>query len=302
MSTRSVQVMIIVLVFLSIPTGPKQSRFTFYLEANSSGTENSSKFDQSHSIYDSLLKRYVHNGRVGYKGFIASSKEFNTYLKQIGSVSESDYANWSREEKLAFWINAYNAFTIKAVIDHYPIERNIGLASVIYPKNSIRQINGVWDKLRFQAVGKAVTLDEIEHGILRKEFKEPRIHFAIVCASLGCPDLRSEAYRADAIDEQLESGATGFINDPQKGVRINTANKTVGFSKIFNWFGGDFIERYGSTELFKDRSPKERAVLNFVRKHLKSEEERKFLEGNNFKIFYLKYDWSLNELKNVDKI
>lgn len=302
MATRFVQGMIIVLAFLSILAGPKQDHFTFYLETNSFGAENSVKFDHSHSIYDSLLKEYVHNARVDYEGFISSSEEFNTYLKQLGSVSEKDYASWTREEKLAFWINAYNAFTIKAVIEHYPIERNISLASIIYPKNSIRQINGVWNKLRFQAVDKMVTLNEIEHEILRKEFKEPRIHFAIVCASLGCPDLRSEAYKADAIDSQLESAAAGFVNNPGKGVKINAADKTVKLSKIFNWFGGDFIEKYESTELFKDRSPKERAVLNFVRKHLKSEEERKFLEGNNFNISYLDYDWSLNELKNADII
>lgn len=302
MATRFVQGMIIVLAFLSILAGPKQDHFAFSLETNSSVAENSGKFDQSHSIYDALLKKYVHNGRVDYKGFIASSEEFNTYLKQLGSVSVKDYANWSREEKLAFWINAYNAFTIKAVIDHYPIERNMSLGSIIYPKNSIRQIDGVWDKLKFQAVGRTVTLEEIEHGILRKEFKEPRIHFAIACASLGCPDLRGEAYKADAIDEQLESGATGFVNNPQKGLRINAADKTVRLSKIFNWFGADFIEKYESTELFKDRSPKERSVLNFVRKHLKSEEQRKFLEGDNYKISYLDYDWSLNELKNADKI
>ena len=302
MATRFVKGMIIVLAFLSILAGPKQDHFIFSLETNSSGAENSGKFDQSHSIYDSLLKKYVHNARVDYKDFISSSEEFNTYLKQLGSVSEKNYASWTREQKLAFWINAYNAFTIKAVIEHYPIERNISLASIIYPKHSIGQINGVWDKLRFQAVGKMVTLNEIEHEILRKEFKETRIHFAIVCASLGCPDLRSEAYKADAIDNQLENAGGVFVNNPEKGVKINAADKTVKLSKIFNWFGGDFIEKYESTEPFKDRSPKERAVLNFVRKHLKSEEERKFLEGNNFEISYLDYDWSLNELKNADKI
>jgi hypothetical protein len=301
MATRFVQGMIIVLAFLSILAGPKQDHFTFSLETNSSGAENSGKFDQSHSIYDSLLKKYVHNARVDYKGFISSSEEFNTYLKQLGSVSESDYANWSREEKLAFWINAYNAFTIKAVIEHYPIEGNIGLASIIYPKNSIRQISGVWDKLRFQAAGKMVTLDEIEHGILRKEFKEPRIHFVIVCASIGCAPLKSAAYRADIINEQLESQAIEFVNNPEK-VKINPADRTVKLSKIFDWFGEDFIEEFGNTELFKDRNTKERAVLNFIRKYLRNEEERALLESNQFRTSYLKYDWSLNELKSADKI
>ncbi len=255
-------------------------------------------FDHSHSIYDSLLKEYVRDAKVDYKGFIASGKEFDTYLRQVGSASENDYASWSREQKLAFWINAYNAFTIKAIIDNYPIEKRFGLISFFYPKNSIRQIDGVWDKLEFRAVGKMVTLNQIEHEILRKEFKEPRIHAAIVCASIGCPDLRSEAFTADKTNEQLESQAKRFVSNPNKGVQINTVDKTVKLSKIFDWFGEDFVERYGSTGLFKDRSPKERAVLNFAIKHLKSEEERKFLESDQFKISYLDYDWSLNERRD----
>jgi hypothetical protein len=208
-------------------------------------------------------------------------------------VSESDYTNWSPEEKLSFWINAYNAFTIKAIIDNYPIK---GSVFSIYPRNSIRQINGVWDKLQFRAVGKTVTLEEIEHEILRKQFNEPRIHFAIVCASLGCHDLRNEAYKADIINEQLENAAIIFINNPQKGVEINSATKVVNISKIFKWFGEDFIDGFGKTLLFNDRDTKDRTVLNFITNHLKSYKQKAFLENNRFKISYLDYDWSLNEL------
>jgi len=257
-------------------------------------------FDHSHLTYDTLLKKYVHNARVDYKGFIVSETQFDSYLRQMGSVGESNYANWSRDQKLAFWVNAYNAFTIKAIIDNYPIEKRFGLANFFYPKNSIRQIDGVWDKIKFRAVGKMVTLNQIEHEILRKEFKEPRIHVAIVCASVGCPDLRSEAYTADGINDQLESQSERFVNNPSKGVQIETERKTVKLSKIFNWFGEDFVEKYGNTGFFKDRSLKERAVLNFAVKHLKSEEERKFLESDKFKISDLDYDWSLNELKRAD--
>lgn len=289
---------IVIIGVLSIFIGPKEASFILYLEA-----EEVESFDQSHSIYDSVLKKYVKNGRVDYKGFKASEEEFDTYLRDLGSVSERDYTNWSQEEKLAFWINAYNAFTIKAVIDNYPIK---GSVFSIYPRNSILQIDGVWDKLQFQAVGKTVTLEEIEHEILRKQFNEPRIHFAIVCASLGCPDLRSEAYSADIINEQLESAAIEFVNNPEKGVKINTADKVVKISKIFKWFGEDFIQGFGNTELFKDIDIKERAVFNFIRNHVESQEERAFLESNQFKISYLNYDWILNELdeiqdKNADK-
>ncbi|MGH7908355.1 MAG: DUF547 domain-containing protein [Thermodesulfobacteriota bacterium] len=278
----------VILGVLSIFIGPKEASFTFSLE-----TEAAKQFDHSHSIYDSLLKKYVKNGRVDYKRIKASSDNFSTYLRNLGSVNESDYSKWSREEKLSFWINAYNAFTIKAIIDNYPIK---GRVFSIYPRNSIRQIDGVWDKLQFRAVGKTVTLEEIEHEILRKQFNEPRIHFAIVCASLGCPDLRKDAYKANMINEQLENAATEFINNPQKGVRINPDDNEVKISKIFKWFGEDFIDEFGNTKSFNDRDTKDRAVLNFVTTQLKSQEDRTFLESNQFKISYLDYDWSLNEL------
>ncbi len=281
---------IVIIGVLSIFIGPKEASFTFSLEA-----EEAKPFDHSHSIYDSLLKKYVKNGRVDYKGFKASAEEFNAYLRNLGSVSESDYSKWSREEKLAFWINAYNAFTIKAAIDNYPIKASV---FSFYPKNSIRQIDGIWDKIQFQAVGRNVTLEEIEHEILRKQFNEPRIHFTIVCASLGCPDLLNQAYKANIINEQLESAAIEFINNIQKGVRIDPADNVVKISKIFKWFGEDFIEGSENTELFNDRDAKDRAVLNFLANHLKSDKQKAFLESNQFKISYLDYDWSLNELSD----
>ncbi len=162
-------------------------------------TDTAPKSDHFHVLYDSLLKKYVRNGKVDYVGFREAGGQFGLYLKSLGEVSEREFTAWSQGQKLAFWINAYNAFTIKAIIVHYPIKTRtfIGLFS---PQNSILQIPGVWNRLRFQAVGKMVTLDEIEHEILRKKFKEPRIHFAIVCASMSCPDLASEAYRVDIID------------------------------------------------------------------------------------------------------
>ncbi|GBD40026.1 hypothetical protein HRbin37_02312 [bacterium HR37] len=256
---------------------------------------NSSKFDHLHSTYNSLLKRYVHNGKVNYTGFISSSEEFNAYLKQLASLNSRDYKNWSRNEKLAFWINAYNAFTIKAVINHYPIQRKRSLSGLLFPENSIRQIDGIWDKLKFSVLGKKVTLSEIEHKILRKEFKEPRIHFAIVCASRGCPDLRNEAYIADKIDKQLEDATTKFINNPQKGVRINLSDKTVGLSKIFKWFEKDFTNYYNNTETAKKSNQKEEAVISFIKGYIKSDKEIRFLETRDFTVYYLDYDWRLNE-------
>ncbi|MGQ0793920.1 MAG: DUF547 domain-containing protein [Deltaproteobacteria bacterium] len=251
-------------------------------------------FDHSHSVYDALLKRHVRAGRVDYRGFLASGDEFAKYLAALGSASEADLKTWSREQKLAFWINSYNAFTLKAILDNYPIK---GSSFSIYPKNSIRQISGVWDKLKFQAAGRMITLEGIEHGILRKDFGEPRIHFAIVCASIGCPDLRAEAYRADILDKQLESAGAGFIGSSQKGVKISAADKSVKVSKIFSWFAEDFKASADASELFKNRDTAERGVLNFISKYLRSEGDRAFFDAGDFKLSYLSYDWTLNEQK-----
>lgn len=261
-------------------------------------SQNTESFDQAHSVYGALLDKYVKDGMVDYEGFISSADQFGRYLDQLASVSEEDFAGWSRDERLAFWINAYNAFTVKAIIDNYPIGRNFSLSALIYPKNSIRQIDGVWDELEFRAAGRSVTLNQIEHEILRKEFNEPRIHSAIVCASIGCPDLLDEPYVAHKIDHQLHKATVSFVNNPDKGVRISRSEGEVSLSKIFNWFGGDFVPDYNTSELFKDKSEKERAVLNFVRKHLKSDDEKEFLISNDFSVSYMDYDWRLNEYKS----
>ncbi|TFG74578.1 MAG: DUF547 domain-containing protein, partial [Thermodesulfobacteriales bacterium] len=168
-------IVILAMFLVSLFIHPLQNSFTII----SYGLEEvkSANFDHSYSTYNSLLNRYVKNARVNYEGFIDSRAEFETFLRALGSVDENDFQTWTEEQKLAFWINAYNAFTIKAIIDHYPIKRSFSLIGIFYaPSNSILQIKGVWTKLQFRAVGKMVTLDEIEHQILRKEFNEPRIH------------------------------------------------------------------------------------------------------------------------------
>jgi len=258
----------------------------------SGGVKSVAGFDQNHTAFDVLLKRYVHDGRVDYKGFKASEGELDLYLKQLADVKPEQLSAWSDDEKLAFWINAYNAFTIKAILDNYPIR---GGVLSIYPSNSIRQIDGVWDKLEFEAAGKPVTLNQIEHGILRKEFKEPRIHFAIVCASVGCPLLKNESFKADEIRKQLDERARAFVNDPDK-VMLKPGKDEVALSRIFKWFGGDFVPKFGNTGDFKRNNPKERAALNFVKAHLLDGAEfDKFPKTRRIRVTYLPYDWSLNE-------
>ena len=261
---------------------------------NSNSTQQPAPFDHSHAVFNKLLKENVVDAKVNYKGFIDSSVEFDNYLESLNNIDPKRFKSWTEKQKIAFWINAYNAFTIKAIIDHYPIKRSFTLVGIFYaPKNSILQIPGVWKKLKFKAVGSEVTLDHIEHGILRKEFNEPRIHAAINCASISCPDLRSEAYTAERLDAQLSDASSIFVNSKSKGVLIDKESGKVRISKIFKWFGEDFYKNYGS-ETFMLRSSKQNGSLGYIAEYIDDNEKKYILEGD-YKLKYLPYDWGLNE-------
>jgi hypothetical protein len=243
--------------------------------------------------FAAVLKTYVNQqGMVNYRGLKSNRGKLVSFAAAIDALSPDVYRKWSEKEKIAFWINAYNALTLKAIIDHYPIKAGF-FKALAYPRNSIRQIPGVWDKLRFSVMGREMTLDEIEHATLRKEFNEPRIHLALVCAAMGCPPLRNEPYAGEKLDQQLDDQARHFLANPRK-FAINPSQGKVYLSPIFKWFGGDFVKTYGTDKEFAGFSPAERAVLNFIVKYV-NERDREFLLRGAYSISYLDYDWSLNE-------
>ncbi|RME78198.1 MAG: DUF547 domain-containing protein [Planctomycetota bacterium] len=215
-------------------------------------------------------------------------------MKSLASQSKKEYKSWSLKEQLAFWINAYNGLTLKLIINHYPIQSSF-FKSLAYPKNSIRQISGAWDSITHDVMGEKLTLDTIEHKILRKYFHEPRIHMALVCAAMGCPPLRNEPYLPSKLDSQLDDQTKKFLSNNKK-FKIDRKEKIVYLSAIFSWFGKDFVEKYGTKTKFKDHSEPERAVLNFISSYL-SKDDKEFLEKEKYSISYFKYDWSLNEQK-----
>lgn len=221
----------------------------------------------SHAVFDQLLKKHVaENGQVNYKGFIKDSTTLNTYLKQLSSNPAQ--TTWPVNEQLAYWINAYNAYTIQLIIRHYPLKSIKDIGSKI----KIPFVNTPWD-LKFIRLGQTTyDLNNIEHDILRKKFNEPRIHFAIVCASVSCPRLLNQAYTAAQLDQQLEAHTRAFINDPNRN-KI-TANQ-VQLSAIFNWFTGDFTKKGSLTD--------------FINKYAKV----KIKPGA--KITFMDYNWNLNE-------
>lgn len=220
----------------------------------------------SHDQFTVLLKKHVSPaGKVDYKGFIKDSTQLNQYLKQLSD--NPPQKTWIKEEELAYWINAYNAFTIQLIIRNYPLKSIKDIGSSI----KIPFINTPWD-IKFIRIGKErLDLNKIEHGILREKFNEPRIHFAIVCASVSCPKLLNEAYEAANINAQLDTQARAFINDPS---RNKITSNQAQLSQIFSWFRGDFT--------------KQGNLISFINKYSKVK------INPNARISSLDYNWNLN--------
>jgi hypothetical protein len=244
-------------------------------------------FDHDYHRWDALLKVQVRDGLVTYAAIKAYPADLQAVLDEFSAVTPAMVADWTREQRLAFWINAYNSYTLKAIIDHYPLSRS-GLKGLAFPRNSIRQIAGVWDKLTWKVAGEELTLDQIEHQKLRDELKEPRIHFALVCAARGCPKLRSEAYTAEKVQAQLTSAAQDFVNDPTRN-RVDPVAKTAELSKIFEWFGGDFAGFKGVSGHEQMDGP-----LSFM-SPLLPPEQAQALAAPQLKVSFMDYDWTLNE-------
>jgi hypothetical protein len=249
----------------------------------------------SYNDYGAALQEFVNQeGMVNYRGLKANPQKLKEFLQALAQVLPEDYQGWQTSQQIAFWINAYNSLTLKAIIDHYPIKAS-WFRSLKFPRNSIRQIPGVWKELRFPVMGRQMTLDEIEHATLRQQFNEPRIHMALVCAAMGCPPLRNEPFTGEKLNQQLNDQTRRFLADPQK-FRIDRDQGRVYLSPIFKWFGQDFVKTYGATEWFSRFTPNERAVLNFIQNYLPRKEQEYLFQGD-YSLSYLGYDWSLNEQK-----
>jgi hypothetical protein len=217
------------------------------------------------SIYGELLNKYVKNGVVDYQGFKNDEGKLDEYLRVLENTNVSELP---RDEKFAFYVNAYNAWTIKLVLSAYP-----GIKSIKDLGNIFRS---PWEKEIVRLDGRILTLDDIENVILRAQFKDPRVHFVLNCASKSCPPLLSEPYRGSTLNRQLDNAARAFINDPQSNYL--KANKLY-VSRIFKWFSEDFN---------KD-------VIGFFLKYAEGDFKKELeAKKDELKILYLSYDWSLN--------
>ena len=222
----------------------------------------------AHEAWTALLQKYVtDDGWVDYDGFKSDSVALQSYLDLLRKHHPNDQY-WSEDEQLAYWINAYNAFTIEIVSENYPV------ASIKDIKNGIPFVNTVWDIKFIHLQGASYDLNNIEHGIIRRKFDEPRIHFAVNCASESCPKLLNKAYEASTLEVQLAEAARSFINDPS---RNNLADAELKLSKIFSWFKGDFT--------------KSQSLLAFLNTY-----SNKVL-STSAKISHLDYSWKINDLR-----
>jgi hypothetical protein len=223
----------------------------------------------THEIWDSLLQKHVAaDGFVRYKDMIQDSARLNRYLHLLESAHPSD-KNWSRAEQMAYWINAYNAYTVQLIIRNYPVE------SIKDIRRGLAFVNSVWDIKFIKIQGYTYDLNNIEHNILRPVFKDARIHAAINCASYSCPRLRNEAFTAEKLETQLEESMRSFVNDP---LRNQITPEKARVSEIFKWFRGDFERDAGS-----------------LRAYLKRYAQTP--PGETTDISFIDYQWSLNDAK-----
>ena len=212
----------------------------------------------NHDLWNSLLQKHVSDqGNVNYKGIRADKTRFNTYLKSLSETPPQD--SWTKDETLVYWMNVYNAFTIKLILDNYPVE-------------SIKDIDGPWNH-RFIKIGdKWYTLNDVEHRIIRK-MNEPRIHFALVCAAVSCPILYNKAFTANDLEADLVLLTKGFLNDTSKN---ELSENSIKVSKIFKWYGGDF-KTNGSS------------LIDFLNQY------SNVTISDKAKKSYKDYNWNLNE-------
>ena len=247
----------------------------------------------THVLCADLLTTYVDkNGLVDYKTLRRKRLALISVLSEYASLDPNSYDAWSNADKLAFWINAHNMCIIKAVIDNYPIQPS-RFKVIFYPPNSVMQISDFWEKVNYTIMGENYSIEEIENKVLRTQFVEPRLCFALSYASLGCAPLRREPYYGRNLSEQLDDQAKIFFAS-ENGMRIDRKERVVHLTAIVQWYENEFLLKYPPADAFKDKKPTEAAILTYISRHL-SQKDADWLIRKLFTIKYLRYNWVLNE-------
>ena len=229
------------------------------------------EFDHEHRGLHEALKEVVNNGWVDYAKLRADSDGLRAYLRETALVPRTQFDGWDRAERLAFLLNVYNASMLRHITAHQPVNKVTDLGD---------WSQKVWDQLAVDLFGRRHSLGELEHEMIRGQFKSPQVHFALVCGAKSCPPLRSEPYTAGRLEAQFSEQAREFLNDGEKN-RVDLESKTVYLSKIFDWFAEDFGKN-------------DAEILEFVAPHF-GEETAAAIQRGGFRIQYTEYNWDLND-------
>ncbi len=228
-------------------------------------------FDQTHARFGRVLTAFVKDANVDYAKLKSDPVELDVYLKEIAAVPAVEFARWSEVDRLALLLNLYNAQTLRLIINHYPLK-------------SIRDIGtlpgAAWRELIVRQGGQVMSLDHLENKIIRVDYREPRIHFALVCAAVSCPPLRGEPYTGARLNAQLDEQARVFLATPAKN-RFDAASGTLHLSQIFKWYGDDFTKPAGS-------------LAAYVKPFLPEAQRTALTDPARVKVKFTDYDWALN--------
>jgi hypothetical protein len=252
-----------------------------------------SGFDHTHAAWSALLRRHVRLLRggqatqVAYAGFRTDRAALKTYLDSLSAVTPSTFAGWPRAERQAFLINAYNAFTIELILTKYPELKSI--------KDLGSLLSSPWKPKWIALLGSSVSLDDIEHAMLRKrgDYDDPRVHFAVNCASIGCPALREEAFVAARLDAQMDEQALRFMSDRTRN-RFNPQRGRLELSRIFDWYGEDF--RLGHRGIVSLAA----FAASYADVLADAAADRERIRAVRADIAFLDYDWALNDTRGSD--
>ena len=251
-------------------------------------------FDHGHAAWDALVKKHVKlvdGGRasqVRYADFAKDRAALKAYLAAVSKVPQAEFDGWGKAERMAFLVNAYNAFTVELILTRYPDLKSIrDLGNIVF--------NSPWKRRFFILLGRETHLDEIEHGMLRKPgaYDEPRVHYAVNCASVGCPMLREEAFVAARLEAQLEEQARRFLSDRTRN-RFSPQSGKLEVSEIFKWFKEDWTSGYRGLGGAGPVTSREQYFARYAELLADSPEHRRLVAEGRAPIAHLDYDWSLN--------
>lgn len=238
-------------------------------------------FDQTHARWSTVLATHLRDGRFDYETLGRERGELDAYLLDLRAVTREEFATWTREQRYAYWINVYNAFTVHLVLSRYPVASIQDIGTTLAP---------VWKKefiplghLYGQGTTDLISLDTVEHRILRPQFEDARVHAAVNCASESCPPLAAEAFRADALEAQLDARVLAWLSDPALN-RYDQTQRRAEVSAIFDWFKADFVRDAGSVEAW-------------IAKH--GPESARWMAEGEVELRTLDYSWKLNDVSRA---